>query len=74
MSVESESRPARLGLSELLKASLSTFLGTVQTRLEIVSTEIEEERERLEEEVMSLVRELAQHSEFVKVLGIYKAA
>ena len=34
---------------KLLKASLSTFLGTVQTRLEIVSTEIEEERERLEE-------------------------
>jgi uncharacterized membrane protein YqjE len=52
MSVDTESGAPRLGLSALLKAALSTAVGALYTRLEIVSTEIEEERERLEEIVL----------------------
>ncbi len=40
------------GLAESFKALLLTFVSSLHTRFEIVTTEIEEERERLEELVI----------------------
>jgi uncharacterized membrane protein YqjE len=55
MSLETESREPRSGLGNMLKGALSVTIGMLHTRLEIVSTEIEEERERLEEIVLFAV-------------------
>jgi len=42
-----ESRPAQAGLFATLKALSAHLLGIVQTRLELLSTDIVEERERI---------------------------
>lgn len=74
MSVETESRASRPGLSRLLKAGLLTAVGTIYTRLEIVSTEIEEERERLEEIVLLAIAGIFCFCMGVLVLSLLVAA
>ncbi|MGH7773950.1 MAG: phage holin family protein [Candidatus Binatia bacterium] len=53
------------GLFDPLKAVLATFLAVLQTRLDLVSTEFEEERERFKEMIL-----LAVISFFCVSLGI----
>lgn len=44
-----------MGLVELLKASIGTLVAIVHTRLELAATELEEERQRLEQMLAFLI-------------------